>query len=169
MLIYDFKNYRPNLNHETYIAETGVVVGRVKLGSGSSIWHNAVVRGDINSITIGSHSNVQDNAVLHVGLKHSVEVGDYTSIGHGAIVHGCKIGNYCLIGINAVVLNGAKVGDNCIIGAGTVITQNMVISGNSLVLGSPGKVVRELKPEELKEIRVLARRYEYLWKKYYRK
>ncbi|KUO50714.1 MAG: gamma carbonic anhydrase family protein [Desulfitibacter sp. BRH_c19] len=168
-MINEFRQSKPDLDHESYIAETGVAIGRVKLGFGSSIWYNAVVRGDINYITIGDHSNVQDNAVLHVGMKHPVEVGDYTSIAHGAVLHGCTIGNYCLVGMNAVVLNGALVGDNCMIGAGTVITQNMVIPVNSLVVGTPGKVVREIKPEELKEIHVFARRYEYLWRKYYSK
>ncbi len=168
-MINDFINFKPDLDEESFIAETGVVIGRVKLGLGSSIWYNAVLRGDINYITIGNHSNVQDNAVLHVGMKHSVEVGDYTSIAHGAVLHGCTIGNYCLIGMNAVVLNGAVIGDNCMVGAGSVITQNMIVPANSLVLGTPGRVVRDIKPEELKEIQVFARRYEYLWRKHYSK
>jgi carbonic anhydrase/acetyltransferase-like protein (isoleucine patch superfamily) len=167
-MIRDFGAFKPEIHPEAYIAETGMIIGRARLGAGSSVWYNVVIRADINHITIGSYSNVQDNAVLHVGMKHPVEVGDYTSIGHGAVVHGCRIGNNSLIGMNAVVLNGAHVGDNCIIGAGSVVTQNMQVPPNSLVLGTPGKVVRELKPEELREINVLARRYAYLWKKHYR-
>jgi len=168
-MIRNFGIYKPEIHPETYIAETGMIIGKAKLGVGSSVWYNVVIRADINYISIGSYSNIQDNAVIHVGMKHSVEIGDYTSIGHGAVIHGCKIGNNCLIGMNAVILNGAHVDDNCIIGAGSVVTQNTKVPPNSLVLGMPGKVIKELKSEELEEINILARRYVELWKEHYSK
>ncbi|MEW6624689.1 MAG: gamma carbonic anhydrase family protein [Bacillota bacterium] len=166
-MIKSFKDFVPRIHEEVFIAETSMILGRVNIGLGSSVWYNAVLRGDINYITIGEHTNIQDNAVLHVGLKYPVEVGDYTSIGHGAVVHGCKIGSHCLIGMNATVLNGAVVGDRCIVGAGSVVTQNTRIPPNSLAVGTPAKVIKQITAEELKEISIYARRYEYLWRKYY--
>lgn len=133
-----------NIDKTAFIAPGAKVIGDVTIGEGSSVWFNAVVRGDEYPITIGRHSNVQDNAVLHVGEGFSCTVGDEVSIGHGAIVHGCEVGDGTLIGMGATILNGAKIGKNCIIGAGALVSENKVIPDNSVVIGIPGKVVREM-------------------------
>jgi carbonic anhydrase/acetyltransferase-like protein (isoleucine patch superfamily) len=167
-MLRNFKEYKPEINSETFIAETAIVIGRVKIGFGSSIWYNAVVRGDINYITIGEHTNIQDNAVLHVAKNNPVLIGDYTNVGHLAVVHGCKIGNHCLIGMNSTILNGAVIGDYCIVGAGAVVPENVSIPSYSLVLGVPARVVRKLKPEDIEEIDTYSKRYEYLWRNFYK-
>ena len=131
-----------------YLAEGARIVGDVEIGEGSSVWYNAVIRGDSNSIVIGENTNVQDNAVLHTNHSHGLKIGDNVTIGHGAIVHGCTIGNNVLIGMGAIVLDGAVIEDNCIIGAGALVTQNKVIPEGSLCFGNPAKVVREITEEE---------------------
>ena len=137
-----------NIAEWVYIAEGARIVGDVTIGEDSSVWYNAVIRGDSNSIVIGENTNVQDNAVLHTSHDHGITIGDNVTIGHGAIVHGCAIGNNVLIGMGAIVLDGAIVEDNCIIGAGALVTQNKVMPTGSLVLGNPAKVVREISEEE---------------------
>ena len=128
--------------HDTaFIAPGAVVLGDVTIGENSGIWYNAVVRGDRDSIVIGRESNIQDNAV---------EIGDHVTIGHGAIVHGCKIGDNTMIGMGAILMNGCKIGKNCIIGAGALVTQNVEIPDNSLVVGNPGKVKRAVTEEEIR-------------------
>ena len=133
-----------NIDKSAFIAPGARIIGDVTIGEGSSVWFNAVVRGDEYPIRIGRHSNVQDNAVLHVGEGYSCTVGDEVSIGHGAIVHGCEVGDGTLIGMGAIILNGAKIGRNCIIGAGALVSENKVIPDNSVVIGVPGKIVREM-------------------------
>ena len=136
--------------HETvFIAPGAVVRGKVTIGENSGIWYNAVVRGDRDTIVIGKESNIQDNAVVHLGSGYPVEIGDHVTIGHGAIVHGCKIGDNTMIGMGAILMNGCKIGKNCIIGAGALVTQNVVIPDNSLVIGNPGKVKRAVTEEEV--------------------
>lgn len=120
------------------------VIGDVKIGKKSSVWYNAVIRGDLAPIKIGSYSNIQDNCVIHVTDKHGVKIGDYVSVGHGAILHGCKIKDNVLIGMNATVLNAAVINENSIVGAGAVVTENKEFPPGSLILGVPAKVVREL-------------------------
>ena len=141
-----------DIAERVYIAEGAKIIGDVQIGEDSSVWYNAVIRGDSNSIIIGKNTNVQDNAVLHTSHSHALSVGDNVTIGHGAIVHGCTIGNNVLIGMGAIVLDGTVVEDNCIIGAGALVTQNKVIPSGSLALGNPAKVVRELKEEEIVSI-----------------
>ena len=137
--------------HDTaFIAPGAVVLGDVTIGENSGIWYNAVVRGDRDSIVIGKESNIQDNAVVHLGSGYPVEIGDHVTIGHGAIVHGCKIGDNTMIGMGAILMNGCKIGKNCIIGAGTLVTQNVEIPDNSLVIGNPGKVKRAVTEEEIR-------------------
>ena len=146
--------------HETaQIAKGAVVFGDVTIGEKSNIWYNAVVRGDDGPITVGKCSNIQDNCVVHVDAGHSVEIGKFVTVGHGAIVHGCKIGDQTLVGMGAIILNGAVIGKNCMIGAGALVTQNTVIPDNSLVIGSPGKILRQVKPEEAAANRVNAEHY----------
>ena len=134
-----------------YIAEGAVVKGQVTMADGASVWYNATVRGDSEPIEIGRNSNIQDNAVVHVDLSHSVIIGDNVTIGHSAIVHGCTIGDNTLIGMGAIVLNGARIGKNCIIGAGALVTQGTDIPDGSLAVGSPAKVVRALTADEIEE------------------
>ena len=146
--------------HETvFIAPGAVVQGDVTIGENSGIWYNAVVRGDRDSIVIGKESNIQDNAVVHLGSGHPVEIGDHVTIGHGAIVHGCKIGDNTMIGMGAILMNGCKIGKNCIIGAGAIITGGKEIPDNSLVVGNPGKILRQVTEAEVEENLKNARLY----------
>lgn len=128
----------------TYIAPNATVVGNVVLKENANIWYGAVLRGDCGTITVGEGSNVQDNAVLH----DAVTMGKNCTVGHGAIVHGCTIGDECLIGMGAIVLNGAVLADGCIVGAGAVVTGKMNAPENSLLLGSPAKIVKTVTPEQ---------------------
>ena len=148
-----------NLAEAVYVAEGAKILGDVTIGENSSVWYNAVIRGDSNSIVIGKNTNVQDNAVLHTSHSHRLKIGDNVTIGHGAIVHGCTIGNNVLIGMGAIVLDGAVVEDNCIIGAGALVTQSKVMPEGSLVLGNPAKVVRGIEEEEKVSIIKNAREY----------
>lgn len=132
-----------------YLAEGAIVKGDVTIGEDSGIWYHATVRGDTEKITIGSRTNIQDNAVLHVGAGHALTIGNDVTIGHSAIVHGCTVGNNTLIGMGAIILNGAVIGNNCIIGAGALVTQNMEIPDGSLAFGNPAKIKRKLTEEEI--------------------
>ena len=132
-----------------WIAPGSHVIGSVILGHDVSIWFNSVVRGDNDLITIGDGSQVQDGCILHADPGFPLTIGKHASIGHKSMIHGCTIGDHTLIGINSVVLNGAKIGKNCVIGANSLITENKVIPDGVMVLGSPGKVVRELTPDEI--------------------
>lgn len=135
-------------NKEVFIAPGAVVLGDVTLGKDVGIWYHATVRGDRAPITVGNGSNIQDNCVVHVDEGHGVTIGDNVTIGHGAIIHGCRIGDNSLIGMGAILLNGCAIGKNCIVGAGALVTQDMVVPDNSLVIGSPAKVKRNVTPAE---------------------
>ncbi|HSG87603.1 MAG TPA: gamma carbonic anhydrase family protein [Pseudomonadales bacterium] len=135
-----------------WIAETAVVIGDVLLKANASIWWNAVLRGDNDRITVGENSNVQDGSVLHTDAGSPLVIGKDVTVGHMVMLHGCTIGDNSLIGIGAVVLNGAKIGRNCIIGAKALIPEGKEIPDNSLVMGAPGKVVRELTDAHVKMI-----------------
>lgn len=137
------------LAESVFIAPGAIVLGDVAAGEDVGIWYHATVRGDRAPITIGKGSNIQDNCVVHVDEGYPVEIGEYVTIGHGAIIHGSKIGDHSLVGMGAILLNGCVIGRNCIIGAGALVTKNTVIPDNSLVLGNPGKIKRELTPEEI--------------------
>ena len=141
-----------DIEQSVFIASGAKVIGKVTIGKDSSLWFNAVIRGDSSTITIGEKSNVQDNAVIHTSRDSKVVVGDNVTIGHGAIVHGCTIGNNVLIGMGSIILDGTIVEDNCIIGAGTLIPSNKRIPSNSLVYGNPFKIVRQITKEELEHI-----------------
>jgi carbonic anhydrase/acetyltransferase-like protein (isoleucine patch superfamily) len=150
---------KPSLGKDVYISRGAVVTGDVTLGDNVSVWYNAVLRGDINSIVVGSHSNIQDNSVLHLADDFPCIVGSYVTIGHSAIVHACRIGDECLIGMGAVVLDGAEIGEQSLIGARALVTQNVKIPKGSLVLGSPAKVVRALSDEERAGLKHWATKY----------
>jgi carbonic anhydrase/acetyltransferase-like protein (isoleucine patch superfamily) len=144
---------------DSWIAPNAILVGKVKLEPGASVWFNAVLRGDNELIHIGENSNVQDGTVMHTDMSFPLNIGTGVTIGHNAMLHGCSVGDYSLIGINAVVLNGAKIGKYCIIGANSLIGEGKEIPDGSLVMGSPGKVVRELTEAQKKMLEASAAHY----------
>jgi carbonic anhydrase/acetyltransferase-like protein (isoleucine patch superfamily) len=150
----------PVVHESAYVDGSAQVVGDVVIGADSSVWMNAVIRGDVNYIRIGQRSNVQDGTVVHVMHDtHPTHIGDDVTIGHAAIVHGCTIGNRVLIGMGATLLNGASVGEDSIVAAGTLVTEEARIPPRSLVMGSPGKVKRALTSEEVATILEYATNY----------
>ena len=154
-----FLTKQPVLGRGVYIAKTAVVVGDVTLGECSSVWYHAVLRGDINRIVVGHHTNIQDNAVLHLADDYACIVGNWVTVGHSAIVHACTVGDECLIGMGAVVLDGAVIGEQSLIGARALVTQRMQIPPGSLVMGTPAKVVRALTPDERGSLKHWAGKY----------
>ena len=152
---------KPKIHGSTFVDKTAVVIGNVKIGKNCGVFPCAVIRGDENSIEIGEGSNVQDCCILHVDADHKLTIGKNVSIGHGAMVHGATIEDECLIGINATVLNGAKIGRGSVIGANALVTADMNVPENSLVIGIPGKIVKQ--DEKLKEQTILnAKEYQRL-------
>lgn len=154
-----FLRRRPALGKGVYIATGAVVLGDVTLGDHSSVWYNAVLRGDINRIVVGHHTNIQDNSVLHLADDLPCLLGNYVTVGHGAIVHACTVGDGVLVGMGATVLDGAVVGAGSILGARALVTQGMEIPPGSLVFGAPGRVVRALSSRERAGIKVLGQKY----------
>jgi len=143
-LFYRYKEHVPKVHQSAFVAESAAVIGNVTIGKESSVWFNATLRGDEEKITIGNRTSIQENVVCHVFAGFSLTIGDEVTIGHGAVVHGCTIKDRALIGIGATILDGAVIGENSIIGAHTLIPEGEKIPANSLVLGSPGKVVRKI-------------------------
>jgi carbonic anhydrase/acetyltransferase-like protein (isoleucine patch superfamily) len=143
----------PEIDSSAFIAPGAQVMGKVRLLKNSSVWFGAVLRGDNEWITVGEGSNVQENSVLHTDPGHELVIGSNVTIGHQVTLHGCTIGDGSLIGIQAVILNGAKIGKNCLIGAGALVPEGKVIPDNSVVMGAPGKVVRELTEADAARIR----------------
>ncbi|MDR0755968.1 MAG: gamma carbonic anhydrase family protein [Puniceicoccales bacterium] len=141
---------QPNFNAKAFIAPQAIISGNVRIDALCSVWPNAVLRGDLNKITVEQGSNIQENVVVHVSFEYDVVIGQYVTVGHGAIVHGCHVGNHCLIGMHATLLDGARIGDYCIIGAHTLVTQQQIIPSHSLVTGVPGKVVRTLTDRDMR-------------------
>ncbi len=154
-----FLRKKPRLGKGVYIARGAAVLGDVVLGDYSSVWYNAVVRGDINYIRVGHHSNIQDNAVLHLADDFPCIVGNWVTIGHSAVVHACKVGDETLVGMGAVILDGAVIGKQSIIGAKALVTQGAKIPPGSLVLGAPAKVVRKLTAKERAGLKWWAQKY----------
>lgn len=151
----------------TYVADSAVIIGNVRIGEECSVWEHAVIRGDLNSIVIGDGSNVQDCCVLHVSKKDDIVIGAGVSVGHCAMVHGARVEDDCIIGINATVLDGAHIGEGCIIGANAVVPPRMTIPPHSLAVGVPAKVVRQ-DEELLDDIRHNAAVYRELASRYLR-
>jgi gamma-carbonic anhydrase len=149
----------PDISRAGFVAPNATVVGDVTLGAHSSVWYGCVLRGDINSIVIGDGTNVQDGTIVHLADDYGVRVGTYTTIGHAAIIHACDIGNECLIGMGATVLDGAQIGDHCIVGANALVTQRFVAPPGSMILGVPAKVVRPITAAELRGLRPWAEKY----------
>ena len=150
---------KPCLADSVFVAPGATVIGAVSLGYESSVWYGAVLRGDINHIVVGHHTNIQDNAVLHLADDFACIVGNHVTVGHSAIVHACKIGDEVLIGMGAVILDGAVIGKQSLIGAKALVTQGMKIPAGSLVLGAPAKVVRKLTGEERAGLKHWAHKY----------
>jgi carbonic anhydrase/acetyltransferase-like protein (isoleucine patch superfamily) len=154
-----FLRKQPALGPGVYIARTAVVLGDVTLGAHSSVWYNAVLRGDINRIVVGDYSNIQDNAVVHLADDYPCLIGRYVTVGHSAIVHACTVEDECLIGMGATVLDGAVIGTQSIVGANALVTQGTIVPPGSMVLGSPAKVVRSLSPDDRALLRTWADKY----------
>jgi carbonic anhydrase/acetyltransferase-like protein (isoleucine patch superfamily) len=154
-----FLGKKPKFGKGVFIAKTATVVGDVTLGAHSSVWYGAVLRGDINRIVVGHHSNIQDNAVLHLADDFPCFVGNWVTVGHGAIVHACKLGDDVLVGMGAVILDGAVIGRQSLIGAKALVTQGTKIPPGSLVLGVPAKVIRALTKKERAGLKWWAEKY----------
>ena len=165
-MFYDLEDKKVKNLGENWSASNASIIGDVTLEKNTSIWFNVTLRGDIENIYVGEGSNVQDSSVLHTDPGYPLKIGKNVTIGHLVTLHGCTIKDDSLIGIGAVILNGAKIGKNCIIGANALITENKVIPDKSLVIGSPGKIIRQVTDEEIKSITENAIHYQKNWKKY---
>jgi carbonic anhydrase/acetyltransferase-like protein (isoleucine patch superfamily) len=159
MAIYELDGKQPTLGHYAWVADSAQVMGAVELGDNASVWFGAVVRGDTETIKIGKNSNVQDLSVLHADIGCPLTIGEDVTIGHQVMLHGCTIGDGSLIGIQAVVLNNAKIGKGCIVGAGSVVTEGKEFPDNSLIIGSPAKVVRTLDADSAARLKLSAQHY----------
>ncbi|MCH2248617.1 MAG: gamma carbonic anhydrase family protein [Cognatishimia sp.] len=160
MTLYSLDGVSPQINEDSWIAPDANLIGKIVVEEGASVWFGATLRGDNEEIVIGKGSNVQENTIMHTDMGYPLTVGEGCTIGHKALLHGCTIGDNTLIGMGAVILNGAKIGKNCLIGANALITENKVIPDGSLVMGSPGKVVRELEEQGIQGLRASALNYQ---------
>lgn len=159
-MIRSYRGMTPVVPETSYVDHSAQIIGDVQLGEHSSVWMNAVLRGDVHSIRVGHYSNIQDCSVLHgMKEKYGVIVGDYVTVGHSVTLHGCTIEDRCLIGMGAIVLNGARIGSGCIIAAGTLIPEGAVVEPNSLWMGSPGKFHRRLDKKDKEMILTYAENY----------
>ncbi len=158
-MIKEYENYFPQLPNSCFIAQSADIIGRVILGENTNVWYNCVLRGDEESIVIGENTNIQDGTVVHIGKESKTVVGNYVTIGHRAIIHGCEIGNYSLIGMGAIVLDGAVIGENTIIGAGSLVPPGSEIPAGVLAYGNPVRVMRELSDEEKNSLKKTAVEY----------
>lgn len=159
-MIYSLGDDSPILNDAAnFIAPGASVIGKVELKADASVWFGVVIRGDAEKIVIGTGSNIQDASVLHADPGYPLLIGDNVTVGHKVMLHGCTIGDDSLIGINAVVLNGAKIGKHCLIGANALVTENMEVPDGSMVLGSPGKVVKQLSDDQRAALTLSAQHY----------
>ena len=158
-MILSYNGKTPDIEKAAFVAGTAAVTGDVTLGKDSSVWFSAVIRGDGPSIEIGDGSNIQDGCVLHADPGFPLTVGKSVTVGHGAILHGCTVGDNSLIGMGAIVLNGAVIGKNCIVGAGSLVTGGKVFEDGTMILGSPAKAVRKLTEDELARLKLPAEHY----------
>lgn len=165
-MIRDFNNITPKIHETAFVAPNSTVIGDVVLGAGATIWYNAVLRGDIDSIEVGDNTNIQEGCILHCKKGVDVKIGSHVTVGHGAILHSCHIGNNTLIGMGAIVLENSEIGNNCLVAAGSVVTPRTKIPDGSLIAGSPAVVKRVLTEEEIVEIRNNANEYINLLKYY---
>ena len=159
MAIYALDDVAPLISDSAWVADSAQVIGRVELAADASVWFGSVIRGDSDSIRIGSRTNIQDASVLHTDEGIPLTVGDDVTIGHRVMLHGCTIGDGSLIGIGAVVLNKAKIGKGCLVGAGSLVTEGKEFPDGSMIMGSPARMIRQLTPEQIEGIRNIARHY----------
>lgn len=160
MTLYALNGIAPQIHPDTWVAPDANLIGKVVMEEGSSVWFGVTIRADHEEIRIGAGSNVQESTVMHIDAGFPLVIGRDCTIGHKVMLHGCTIGDNTLIGMGATVLNGANIGKNCLIGAGALVTENKVIPDNSLVMGSPGKVVREIDPANAERMRLGALHYQ---------
>ena len=160
MSLYALGDLAPDVATDAWIAPGCHLIGRVVVGARASVWFGSTLRGDNETIHVGAGSNIQENCVLHTDMGYPLTIGDGCTIGHKAMLHGCTIGANSLIGMGAIVLNGAVIGENCLIGAGALITEGKVIPAGSLVMGAPGKVVRDLNDAAIAALRASAEHYQ---------
>ncbi|WP_299700178.1 gamma carbonic anhydrase family protein [uncultured Tateyamaria sp.] len=160
MTLYTLGKERPQIAHDTWVAPDANLIGKVILEEGASVWFGCTIRADHEDIRIGAGTNVQENCVMHIDAGYPLTIGPGCTIGHKVMLHGCTIGENSLIGMGATVLNGAKIGKNCLIGAGALITEGKEIPDGSLVMGVPGKVVRELDEQAIQGLRASALHYQ---------
>ncbi len=166
-MIKTFQNNSPKIDETAFVAGNATVIGDVEIGAESSVWFNAVVRGDVNFIRIGARTNVQDASVIHVSSKtHPTILEDEITVGHRATLHGCYVESGSLIGIGAIILDGARIGENSLVAAGALVTPNTIVPPRSLVLGSPARVKRELTDDEIYNLKTLWQNYVLLLKAY---
>ena len=159
MAIYRLGSHSPQLDMGAWVAPSAQVMGDVHLGADANVWFNVVIRGDNETIRVGQGTNVQDGSVLHSDVGSPLSIGDFVTVGHRVILHGCTVGEGSLIGMGAVVLNGAKIGAHCLVGAGALVTEGKEFPDGSMILGSPAKVVKSLTPEQIAGINQSAPRY----------
>lgn len=159
MAIYQLGEHIPDIAPSAYITDSATVVGRVTIKANSSVWFQVTVRGDNEDITIGENCNLQEGTVLHADPGFPLVLGNNVSVGHQAMIHGCTVGEGSLIGIQAVILNGAKIGKNCLVGAGALVTEGKEFPDNSLILGTPARVVRTLSESDIANLRRIADSY----------
>lgn len=159
MAIYQLGEHAPSVDSSAFVADSSHVIGKVKIEANASVWFGVTIRGDNELITISENSNVQENCVLHTDPGYPLVVGPNVTIGHQVMLHGCTIGGGSLIGIQAVVLNGAKIGKNCLVGAGALVTEGKEFPDNSMILGSPAKVVRTLSEDEVARLQIGVQNY----------
>lgn len=166
-MLIEFEGKSPVLDKETFIADGVKVIGDVTIKRFGSLWFNTVARGDVNKITIGEYTNIQDNSVIHVAGANETIIGDFVTVGHNATIHGCTIEDNCLIGMSATILNGAVIGEGSIIAAGALVRENMIVPKGSLVVGVPAKIIRPTTDEERASIHAQAVKYKTHWTKRY--
>lgn len=152
MTFLNYFDFKPTVGERVYVSDGAKVIGRASLGDHVSVWFNTVIRADVNFIKIGQNTNIQDLCMLHVTEKNSLTIGENTSLGHSVVLHGCKIGNGCLIGMGAIILDGAEIGDRCLVAAGALVPPKKKFPSGSLIKGRPAVVERELTPEELLQV-----------------
>ena len=166
-MILTLGDRRPDVPADAFVAPDAVIAGRVTLGSQSSVWFGAVLRGDVEEIRIGARTNLQDQVIVHVSSKpHPTHIGDDVTVGHGAVLHGCRVGNRVLVGIRATVLDGAVLEDDCIIAAGSLVPPGMTVPSGKLVMGAPAQIARDLRDAEFAKLRSSAANYVMLAKNY---
>lgn len=168
MAIYKLGEHAPDIHPTAWVAPEATVIGKVTLAEGASVWPGAVLRGDNEPITVGAETNIQEHSVLHTDMGFPLTIGRGCTVGHRAILHGCTVGDNSLIGMGAIVLNGARIGANSLVGAGALVPEGKDFPDGSLIIGTPGRVMRTLTDEQIERLRQSARSYVENWKRFAR-